>query len=72
MSIAKFTNIVYIFSKQKGAVRARLSVSLRDISRRETDRLERARQKEFDDFIVRQIKFAHEEMEQEMKFQKKH
>lgn len=31
-------------------------------------KLEEERQKEFDDFIVRQVKFAHEEMEQEMKF----
>jgi len=31
------------------------------------EKLEQKRQKEFEDFIVRQIKFAHEEMEREMR-----
>ena len=30
------------------------------------DRLEEQRQKQFDDFIVRQVRFAHEEMERQM------
>jgi heat-inducible transcriptional repressor len=30
------------------------------------DKIEEQRQKEFDDFIVRQIRFAHKEMEKEM------
>lgn len=30
------------------------------------DKLEQERQKEFDDFIVRQVRFAHEEMAREM------
>ena len=32
-----------------------------------SDKLEEQRQKQFDDFIVRQIRFAHEEMESQMK-----
>ncbi len=32
------------------------------------DRLESERQEFFEDFIARQVRFAHEEMEQEMKF----
>jgi heat-inducible transcriptional repressor len=32
------------------------------------EKLDNQKQKEFDDFIVRQVKFAHQEMEQEMKF----
>lgn len=31
------------------------------------DKIESQRQKEFDDFIVRQIRFAHEQMQREMK-----
>ncbi|MCX6721627.1 MAG: DeoR family transcriptional regulator [Candidatus Staskawiczbacteria bacterium] len=31
------------------------------------DKMENDRQKEFDDFIVRQIRFAHEQMESQMK-----
>jgi len=31
------------------------------------EKLEQEKQKEFDDFIVRQIEFAHKEMEQQMK-----
>ena len=32
------------------------------------DKIEKQREKEFEDFIVRQIKFAHIEMEREMRF----
>ena len=39
----------------------RYFVSLRDISQRETEK-----EKQFDDFIVRQIRSVHEEMEREM------
>ncbi len=31
------------------------------------EKLEKKRQREFDDFIVRQVKYAHEEMEREMR-----
>ena len=31
------------------------------------DKMEKDRQKEFDDFIVRQVRFAHEQMENQMK-----
>jgi heat-inducible transcriptional repressor len=42
-------------------------VSLRDISRREIDKTDKEEQNQFDDFIVRQIQTAHQQIQEEMR-----